>query len=58
MPDEPKYTLEEAEKLIGRRKCRMYGHAIQQHGGTFTPPIWHCANCDVVVTFTYPEDVK
>lgn len=61
---EEKYTLAQAKVMFGREHCAFHGHTLQLihlvKTGWISPPIgcpegWHCINCDVQITFTYPE---
>lgn len=45
-PDEPRYTLAEAKKILDRRECMFFGHnlrEIKQFGGEVV--IIYCDRC-------------
>lgn len=59
-----RYTLDEARIELARQHCELYGHQLELihlvKTGWFPPPPgcpggWHCRNCDVGITFDYPE---
>lgn len=55
--NEPLYTLEQARRIIRRGNCEAFGHSLEKHMATWSGVSrWFCNSCDVVVTFTWPED--
>lgn len=61
---EEKYTLAQAKIMFGRQHCAFHGHTLKiikiVRTGWMPPPEgcpggWHCINCDIQITFTYPD---
>lgn len=60
MPDEPKYTMGMARKLVKRELCADAGHEIVRNraegaNGKAVYDFYTCDGCDVAITFTYPS---
>ena len=59
MPEEPRYTLEEAARLLARQECDEHGHDLDQTlirdaTGTVHAVVVACARCRA----TFTEDPR
>lgn len=54
---EPRYTLEQARRIIKIQECGAYGHDIVKRASWIGFTHWYCKNeCGVIVELRYPDE--